>query len=245
MKRRSQLSRWLPALLIVGKAAGLSAQAANLTPEQRVSSAAEQALARLESDRGKLPARLARTPTGTTVEGFDTAQVYRLFESTEQILTFWLAEDEKLAPMVYHVEERFPARPALEIVGTCEGRVCASAASVDQAVDTARGFIARLAPPGRALFVDLDIITDPDGAEAELTASVRLRRVTYTNSTISNLSRGLYDYVIKRQGRAEAKGQLDLVAEAGTRLECKLRAPSDPAGPSFCILKVPATEDNR
>jgi hypothetical protein len=87
------------------------------------------------------------------------------------------------------------------------------------------------------LKLDLRISSDPEGASfwiAPLGGGTP--STSSTNSTLTNLYRGLYRYQVEKASFKTVEGTLNLVDERGDHLRCKLHSQDSAEGPLFCRL---------
>jgi hypothetical protein len=90
--------------------------------------------------------------------------------------------------------------------------------------------------------LNLQVVSVPDGANFSIYPQSYPAggRETPTDNTIENLYRGLYRYLIKRDGYLPVEGKLDLVDQEGSLLTCSLVSVRRGKNSLPCLLKVPS-----
>jgi hypothetical protein len=95
-----------------------------------------------------------------------------------------------------------------------------SPTTLDKVVERVMSFYSKLNNNKKA--IDLEISSMPVGATVTLTTAGGKGRTIDTNSRITNIFRGLYNYTIHKEGFKTIKREINLVDERGTKLECSL-----------------------
>jgi len=85
--------------------------------------------------------------------------------------------------------------------------------------------------------VNITVVSIPNEARIELSTQRGDTTAKTTISEFPNLYRGLYNYKVTREGYKTIVGDLNLVDEDGTLLECKLYEVGEKEDPNPCTLK--------
>jgi hypothetical protein len=209
------------------------------------------------AERGLLQANVALQPvevdkvaaatsffTASKRVGFPKAAVVRSIESNKAQLITDL-EGEELAGLRAYVRVKYP--PATELVvfrSPTFGSELVEPYSKEDVVSKALGFIsdtrAKLTNSQRRgkETINLDCKSEPTEAKFELVAEGGTVREGTSDSTLSNVYRGLYTYKVTKAGYKTIQEHLiDLVNEDGTSLECRLHRDDTTDGPYPCSLR--------
>jgi hypothetical protein len=153
-------------------------------------------------------------------------------------------DSPNLEALKAHVKKFYP-RPRLDVIafdsrhdhGSVELIAVVSEESVGEAFAAAEKYIATINAVAVNSVLDLEVRSTETLATCKLFVSARQRREVTTNDTTKNLPRGYYTYTVTKNGYKTATGELDLVDDDGTLLDCTMFKEADSNGPSKCQLK--------
>lgn len=137
--------------------------------------------------------------------------------------------------LVRYVADSFPAPEAIPRSRADSNAVLAGQAA--QAWGRVDSFLTVIQPAVANPIMDLQLEVVPVGASVRLSA-YGLSRDGMANFPIRRVHRGQYSYEVRRHAFKPASGQLDLVADPGTVLHCRLRSTESREG-SVCHLRTP------
>jgi hypothetical protein len=113
----------------------------------------------------------------------------------------------------------------------------ASEESVAASFAEAERYIARISAVAAESVLDLEVKTTEPRATCQLFAGRTKKREIITTDTTENLPRGLYTYTVTKDGFKTIEGEIDLVDDDGTVLDCVMFKVTDAGGPDKCQLK--------
>jgi hypothetical protein len=211
----------------------------------RVKRAADDASSRLRSGWNGLATVYVRSHdekleaiTGVYVDDA-TAQL----EAGKQALLSGL-EGSGFDALRAHVERFYP-RPHFVLVGFepqpvyehAELRPVAGKESVYRSFAAAEAYITKIEAVASGPVLDLTVKSTQERSTCKLFAGGRQKREVSTDDTTKNLARGYYTYTVTKGGYKQIEGDLDLVNDDGTLLDCVMYESTDTRGPDKCQFK--------
>jgi hypothetical protein len=176
--------------------------------------------------------------------GFVKADLIRGIESNKADLIASLAGLE-LAGLRAYVRVKYPAATNLVVFRSAGADYdLVEPYSKEDVISQVLAFIsdtrAKLTNPQRKgkVAINLDCKSEPTEARFQLVAEGGTVREGVSDSTLSNVYRGLYTYKVTKAGYKTVQDYaIDLVNEDGTSLECRLHRDDTTDGPYPCSLK--------
>jgi len=165
------------------------------------------------------------------IEWIDPSSLARMGSDTQRFLMARLQRPE-FAAMKDYVALLFPRSPTADHLDPLLGSPAVSRPVAVEYSSAIAAFLKKIA--GNPLAVTLNIITVPAEAEIDLrTAAVQGPR-SRTNTTLSNVYRGLYKFRITKPLYKPADGTVNLVDDNRPHLECALALLDDARNESSC-----------
>jgi len=186
------------------------------------------------------------SPAGALVKGYDSNEVAKIYRDSKAELIERLNLDV-FAGLRAYVRKYYPL-PDTPVVGQNQESCCSSVVNVVYkskasgnqlgliSSETLGQFVSRVLSFSAKLnksAIDLQVNSMPDGATVRLTAEGGARATGNTNSQITNLFRGYYNYTVTKEGFKSITQELNLVDARGTKLVCTL----DQIHVGSCVLK--------
>lgn len=197
---------------------------------------------RLESGKSGLRTVFVRRlgSQQSVVGGVNDSEVTRVLAEGKETLLQGL-DRPNLDGIKAHVERFYP-RPELDVVAfdtvrqgsSVELITVVSEESVVRAFAATETYLNKIAAAAVRPTVDLEVTSTERLATCKLFAGLRLKREVTTDDVTRNLARGLYKYTVTKEGYRPAEGDLNLVDDDVTVLECTMHRVTDDNGPSKC-----------
>jgi len=161
------------------------------------------------------------------IDGYNPSDVNATLQQTKDATLASIPPKDK--PLRGYVERSFPEP------------VDASAPAVQREVVESRFSLVRelLAKLSRldSFRLNLTVNTRPSNARFELVPRVGTRLTSTTNSRLTNVYRGEYDYTITKAGYKRVHETINFIERAGSILECDLQPDSGPEEALPCNFK--------
>lgn len=211
----------------------------------RLKKALSDAALRLKSGKEGLRTVYVRNPKSQQgiISGIYVTEAAVQVEAGKEALLLGL-DSQNLEALKAHVEKFYP-RTRLDVVaidsrkihGNIELVAVASEESVAASFAAAERYIAKISAVAAEPVLDLEVKTTEPRATCQLFAGRTKKREVITTDVTKNLARGYYTYTITKEGFKTIQGDLDLVEDDGTVLDCVMYEATDARGPDKCQLK--------
>lgn len=151
-------------------------------------------------------------------DAYDTASVNAALRKTKQATLAPIPVQDK--PLREYVERSFPPQvdEKVDVVPKAEA---------ESRFSIVRELLAKLSHLDSFRF-NLTVNTTPPNARFELVPRVGAHISTATNSRLTNVYRGEYDYYIKKAGFKAIHETISFIERSGTVLDCQLQPEASP-----------------
>lgn len=158
---------------------------------------------------------------------FNADDVNTIVADTSEKIIKKLPPDD--APLIYYVRHKTPKPVDSE-------KVFVAKSEAESKFSALKDLLSKLSSlPSFQL--DLTINTTPEKANFELIPPVGSRLSAATNTTLTNLYRGEYEYSLTKNGYKPVRGTIDFIERSGKILECELFSQSESQEALPCNLR--------
>jgi len=160
-------------------------------------------------------------------QGYDPVDVNATLQKTKNAALSQIPPKDK--PLRNYVESKFPAP-------VDESRDLAQTEEVEKRFSLLRELLGKLSRLD-SLRLDLTVNTLPSKARFQLVPKVGTPLSSTTNSRLTNIYRGEYDYYITKAGYKRVHETISFIDRSGSVLECELQPDPGPEEALPCTFK--------
>ncbi len=146
-------------------------------------------------------------------DGYNPGDVNSALQQTKAATLASIPQNDK--PLRGYVERSFPEPVS-------ESAPVAQRDEVEKRFGVVRELLSKLSHLD-SFRLDLTVNTQPASARFELVPRVGSRLTSTTNSRLSNIYRGEYDYYVSKAGYKQIHETINFIERAGSTLECELQ----------------------